>query len=238
MPDWSAQRRFPRYTIRLPVLYTTSTPCLEEAAVGWTLDLSEGGACLELDERLKPQTPLHLRLQTDRGSIELQARAVWSGEPTLPGGIFHGVAFTWIAPDHLHTLRDLLGSVHPEPLDGVRMGLDVAVTCCCTGLGVPLIQGRTGDISRDGLLLLLPEGVSPGTPLEVTLHTPPEPLTIRGKIVWVEPPEMWTPGEPVAHGFRFGWLGGSAALAVALLLQRLMKTPRRSSAPAGTPPSR
>jgi hypothetical protein len=25
---------------------------------------------------------------------------------------------------------------------------------------------------------------------------------VEGKIVWVEPPEIWTPGQPIAHGFE------------------------------------
>jgi hypothetical protein len=56
--------------------------------------------------------------------------------------------------------------------------------------------------------------VSP-VPLEVTLHTP-RAVDDPGKDRVGRAARDVDPGEPVAHGFRFGWLGGSAALAVAL----------------------
>jgi hypothetical protein len=44
---------------------------------------------------------------------------------------------------------------------------------------------------------------SPGTSLEVSLHTPHGRLTAEGMIVRVEPLEAQTPGEPIRHGFHF-----------------------------------
>ncbi|MEK6716642.1 MAG: hypothetical protein AAB253_06100 [candidate division NC10 bacterium] len=65
MPQCSVQRRFIRYTIVLPILHTMNGSAPARSGVGWTCNLSEGGACLELAERLKPSTPLSLLLRTD-----------------------------------------------------------------------------------------------------------------------------------------------------------------------------
>lgn len=65
MSDWAALRRFPRYPIQLPVLYKLKGPALQ-TGVGWTRNLSEGGAWLELAERLPPP-----------GSGAVSGRAPW-----------------------------------------------------------------------------------------------------------------------------------------------------------------
>jgi hypothetical protein len=67
-------------------------------------------------------------------------------------------------------------------------------------------------------LLRLPEEMPVGSKLEVMLHTPPEPLTVSGEIVWVDPPEQRVPGELVNHGFRFTSLGSSLSVALGFLL--------------------
>lgn len=43
MTDGTAQRRFPRYTIVLPVLYTLDASESAVPEVGWTSNVSEGG---------------------------------------------------------------------------------------------------------------------------------------------------------------------------------------------------
>ena len=70
MPTPSEQRRFPRYPIQLPLLHMAIAPAQSIMGAGWTRSLSEGGATVELAERLRPQTALRVRLQTDRGAIE------------------------------------------------------------------------------------------------------------------------------------------------------------------------
>jgi hypothetical protein len=202
MPEWARQRRFPRYMVNLSLLYEVAPPADTGVGVGWTLELSEGGACIELAERLPPPTPLRLHLQGEGGVIDVEGRVVWAGEPDLPGGICHGVAFTQIAPDRLPALRTLLHCPGPERRGGLRLHLDLAVTYRRTGPASAPLLGRTGDVSRGGLLLHLPEVLTPGTALAVTLHTPTEPLTMEGRIVWVEPPGVRTPGHLIAHGFH------------------------------------
>jgi len=82
----------------------------------------------------------------------------------------------------------------------------------------PPRQGRTGDISRAGLLLRLPEALPSDTDLEVTLQTSQGPLTAEGTIVWVEKEEARTPGGLIRHGFRFTNIGWSSELALGHLL--------------------
>jgi hypothetical protein len=64
----------------------------------------------------------------------------------------------------------------------------------------------------------LPKALPPGTPLEVTLHTVEEQLTVQGTIVWVEPPERRNPGGSIRHGLRFTALDQSFCQALGLLL--------------------
>ena len=220
MPEWSVQRRFSRFPIVLPVLHRPKGHGAARTGVGWTRDVSGGGACVQLAEQLSPQVPLNLRLQTDRGALELEGEVAWVGDPPKAGGgILHGVAFTHIAPDQLQTLRELIiskGKVRNA--GGVRLPLEVSITCHRKGQAGTPFQGRTGNMSKGGLLLFLPQSYPPGTALEVTLHSPAGPLTAEGVVVWNKPSAGRTLGEPTPHGFRFTALGWSRALALGLLL--------------------
>jgi hypothetical protein len=219
VPEWSVQRRFARYLIQLPLLHRTKAPTPDGTGVGWTRNLSGGGACVELAQRIRLRMPLGLVLRTDRGRIELEAQAVWAGEPgRWGGGILHGMAFTHLLPDQLRALRDLIGSKGQVRNAGVRVPLEISVTCTPTGRRGSSFRGLTGDISHGGLLLLLPEVVSPGSTLNVTLHTPNGPLTVEGAVAWVEAPGGRAAGPPFRHGFRFTSLRWSASLSLGLFL--------------------
>jgi hypothetical protein len=65
---------------------------------------------------------------------------------------------------------------------------------------------------------LLPQVLSPGTQLEVTLHTPPGPLDVIGTIVWADPRGSHTAGKLMKHGLRYTTLPWSTALALARFL--------------------
>jgi hypothetical protein len=227
MSDWPIQRRFPRYPIEVPFHLTTTAPGSPGGGVGWTRDLSEGGACVELNERLPVPSPLHIHLQTDRGAIEIEAQVVWEaqapdgraqGSAQATGRALYGVAFTHLAPDQLQTLRALLRSKGQAQRAGVRLPVDVPVTCQPKAPVGSSLQGRTGNVSRGGLLLRLSQAVPPGTELELTLHPPHGQVKAEGEVVWVEPPEKRAPGESVRHGVRFTALGWSKSLSMALLL--------------------
>lgn len=219
MSDQSERRHFRRYPIQLPVLHRRKGPAPAQPGVGWTQNLSEGGACMELAEPLQSRLPLLVHLRTERGIIEAEAGVAWAEKPPLAtGGILHGVAFTQLAPDPLQALGDLIltkGLVRPA---GVRLPFEVPVTYQLRGEAGPPFHGWTHDISRGGLLLRLPKVLPLGTLLEVTLHTPTGPLTTEGAVTWVAPLEGRTPGGPIRHGVRFTALDWPTALSLGLLL--------------------
>ena len=227
MPEWTAKREHPRYPVQVPVRHKPTASLPAQAGGGWTRNLSEGGACVQLDERLPAPSPLHLRLQTDWGAIDVEAQVVWEVREgkggTAEGGpgegdVLHGVAFTHLAPEKLWILRNLLHSQNHERRASVRLPVDLPVTCQPKGSEAPPLQGRTGDMSRGGLLLCFSQALPPGTPLEVTLHPSTGPITAEGEVVWVEPEEDRVQGKPIRHGLRFTALGWARALSIALLL--------------------
>jgi len=224
MRDPSERRQFRRYPVQLPLVHKSKNPGPIASGVGWTRDLSEGGACVELDRRLSAPAPLQVRLQTDRGAIDLEVQVVWELETREgdagpgKGGVLHGVAFSRLAPEQLQALRDLIQSQRQERRAAVRLPLDLAVTCRPKDPAGAPVQGRTQDMSRGGLLLRLSQDVPPGTLLELTLHPAGGPVTVGGEVVWVDPPEKRTPGEPIRHGLQFTALGVSAMMSLGLLL--------------------
>jgi Tfp pilus assembly protein PilZ len=142
---------------------------------------------VELAERIQPQMLLRVLLRTDRSGINVEGRVVWSGGAgQAGGGIVHGVAFTQVAPDQAAALRDLIRSKAEVRNAGVRLPMELTVTCQPKDQAGGPFQGTTGDISRGGLLLRLPQVFPPGSELDITLHTPSGPLTVEGTVVWVE----------------------------------------------------
>lgn len=219
MADGKARRIFPRYLIQLPLLHKAFAPASVRAGVGWTRNLSEGGACVELAERLPPQTSLHVILRTDGGAIELEAEVAWADKPSPSGGgVLHGLTFLRVLPDQLQALRTLILSKAQEQPAGVRLPIELPVTCRRKGQEEPPLQGMTGDISRGGLLLLVPEVLPPGSALHIILHTPKGPLAAEGEVVWVEPPGDRAVEPPFRHGLRFTSLGWSTSLSLGLFL--------------------
>lgn len=108
MQEWSATRRFPRYELRFPVFYKLKSQPLAPHKLGRTRNLSEGGACLELPERLAPATLLAVILRTAQENIQAEAEVIWVRDSLpRPGGV-HGVSFTQLHPEHHQALRGLL----------------------------------------------------------------------------------------------------------------------------------
>ncbi len=222
MSEWPEPRCFSRYSIQLPVLHDAVSPRSTGSRAGWTRDLSEGGACLELDERLPVPSLLHIRLQTERGAIEVAAQVVWEAgaqeHGEREGGILHGVAFTHLSQDQLQALRELFLSHGQDRRAGVRLPLDFPVTYQPEDPTAAPLQGRAGDVSRGGLLLRLSHVLPLGTALKLTLDRPNGQITAEGEIVWVESPASRTAGQPIRHGLRFTALGWSRSLSLALLM--------------------
>jgi c-di-GMP-binding flagellar brake protein YcgR len=219
MPGTLAQRRFARFHIQLPLLLKPRAPAPIKVWVGWSRDLSEGGACVELPEGLPPPTPLGVRLQTDRGVIDVEAQVIWAGAPDhAGGGIPHGLAFTHVGTTQLRALRNLIHAKGEVRLAGVRLPLEVPVTCQRKGQAGPPLHGRTGNLGRGGVLLYLPQALPPGTALEVTLHTASGPLTAEGAVVWGAQSEGQPPGEFFRHGLRFTAVSWTTTLSLGLML--------------------
>ncbi|MEK7204330.1 MAG: PilZ domain-containing protein [candidate division NC10 bacterium] len=217
MEDFATQRRSPRYRMSLPVLYR-SLPEGVRVGAGWTQDLSEGGSCVQLDERVWPGTSLNFRLQTERGFIELTARVAWSGETHPEGGTLHGVTFVQVPAVQRQALQGLLHSKQEARETGVRLPLVLSVSCRPKGQPGPPLYGRTGDISRGGLSLRLLHAFPPGMALEITIHAPKGPIPAEGMITWVAPPETRRPGELIQHGLRFTTLDWSTPLSLGLVV--------------------
>ena len=220
MAEFVMQRRFPRFPLKLPVLYKVLEPAPGKPGVGWTRDLSEGGACLELAERLEQSTVLSVLFRSDLGGLELTAKVAWIGKQG-PGqeGIAHGVAFEKVGPNQQEALRQLLAE-HKVQLrhEGVRVPLEVSIRCQVKGGTGQIVEGRTGDISRSGMLLHLPVAVPSPTVLKVSIPTARGTVEAEGEIAWVEPPEARIPGESIRHGFRFTEISWPNQLTLGLLL--------------------
>jgi hypothetical protein len=230
MPDWWPQRRFIRQSIALPLLHRPKDATLARVGAGWTCDLSPAGACIEVAERFAPQLSLCMRLQTARGPIEGVARVIWAADPPpREGGICHGIAFTDLVPDQLHVLRELLLSLKPWWHAGGRLPVNLPVTCRLQRPPRIPLKGKTGNLSRRGVLLHLPRALPPLTNLEITLRRTTETLALMGLVVWVEQREMRRPGGLIAHGLRFSSLDWNTSLALARLLAEPEEHPHRSS---------
>ncbi len=241
----SPPRRFPRYPFQLPFLYRVHpvqahTP--PRVGVGWTRQLSEGGAGVELGEPLAPGGSLTLQVQTAQGSRELQAQVVWTEKPLeAGGGTLHGLVFTAADAKLLHALRDLFQVLNVfQGLSGTpRAGLRLPIATPAIWQAMyppgPLLQGRTGNISREGLLLLLAEVVAPGMVLAVTLESPHGPISLEGVVVWREAAARAAVAEFVRHGVQLTTRDWATALALGHLVVEIANAPVPPRKPGGRP---
>lgn len=236
MPNSSVQRRYPRHPLVLSILYKSKEPAPAKVGVGWTRDVSDGGACLELAEPLPFATPLSVILQTDQGSLGVEGKVVWVGGPVAGGGgVLHGVAFRDATPEQLRALWALIARKGQARQAAVRVPVKLAVLCRPKGDAGPPLQGETGDVSREGLSVYLPQLLPAATPIEITLPTRRDPLTLEARVVWVESPEARTPGQPIRHGLRFTNLSWAHELTLGLLLAEVPAeaAPKKGGRPPG-----
>ncbi len=220
-PPGPAERPSPhsRYLMRLPVVFRTVGTGAERTGVGWTCDLSESGMSVELDERLRPDTRLTLRLHTDRGPLELPARVRWVGRPGgLDGGVLHGVGFGELPREERQALHNLLLPLSMVPHADVRLPRTIALTCQCKEQPGTLLPGETGNLSRAGMLVYLPRALAPGTFVLLSLPTARGAIRVDGTITWVGLPETRPAGQRIPHGVRFNFLRWAESLLLGLLL--------------------
>jgi hypothetical protein len=220
MSDGPMERRFPRYAIQVPLLHKDGTHPRPPVGIAWTRNLSEGGACVEFATPLQPELPLVLRLQTERGAILASGNVVWVGGSGQAGrSVPHGVAFTPLASDQQRALHKLITWGRVQGRADIRLSFEVSTTCQFAGAPPqPPIEGLTGNISRGGLLLLLPQVLPSGTVLELLLQTVRGPLAAQGKIAWVESPAGQFLGPPFRHGLRFTAIAWPTLLNLGMLL--------------------
>jgi PilZ domain-containing protein len=206
MVNRSRLHHSPRYQIVLALAYTTTSEGAQipEAGSGWTRNLSETGACLELPEALAPGTPLSLVLRTEGDRLTLAARVGWVAHPSLPEGrTLHGIIFPQLTPDQRQGLQALLRREGDWEARVNRIPAALSAQCRIIGApGTPL-SGWTGDLSQEGCSLLLPDRLPVGTRVEVTLVAPRGDFTAEALVVWAEALERGRPGHLTRHGVRF-----------------------------------
>jgi hypothetical protein len=172
-----------------------------------------------LAERFDVDALLRVRIQTDRGPIETEAKVVWIGASTPAGAEnYYGLTFTHIAPQHLQVLRDMILPLSMVAHAGMRLAMNLAVTCRRKNAGGPPLKGQTAEMSRGGMLLRLPRPIDPGAVVELTIQSSNGPFALEGAIVWIQPPEEREPGELIDHGVRFTSSTWSVSLALGFLL--------------------
>lgn len=219
MTQQRARAQSSRYPIQLPLLYWRKSGARTRVGAGWTRELGEGGFTAELADRFEVQTLLRVRIQTDQGPIETEAKIVWIGASTPAGAEnYYGLTFTYIAPDHLQALRDLILPLSMVSHAGMRLAMSLPVTCRPKTAGGPPLKGHTGEMSRGGMLLRLPRAIDPGTVLDLTLHSNNGPLALEGTVVWNQASEDHAPADTIDHGVRFTSSTWSVSLALGFLL--------------------
>jgi hypothetical protein len=196
----------PRYQIILPVSYDATpdgAPAPREGS-GWTRNLSDTGACLELNETVPVGTALRLTLRDEGGAVALEARVIWVGHPRVPaGGILHGVNFGDLTLHQRLVLPALCRRHTGLRVQATRIPAALPAMCRPLGAAGPPLRGWTGDLGREGCLLLLPEQLAVGTLIAVTLTTPRGDVTAEATVVWGEPAVQAVLRQLTRHGVRF-----------------------------------
>ena len=218
MPGTENRRKHLRHPLVLSIVYQRADSGETERGVGWTRNLSEGGACLELPDPLPEATPLRVALQTDQGSLWMDAEVIWAGRAEEAAeGVPHGIAFVQVTAEQAQALGALVDRLGQLKDVAVRVPLRRAVACQLAGTPEPPLRGLTGDVSRRGLSVSLPQRLPEASDVEVTLPTPEGQITVRAKVTWVDAKEG-NPGERVRHGLEFTRLEWTDELTLGLLL--------------------
>lgn len=152
---------------------------------GWTEDLGERGACLKLPCALHLGWRLGLVIFAEPEVVEAEAVVVWVRAGGQRSFYYHGVEFLHLTPAYYGSLLKAL----PEKKSlqrriAQRFPLALPVSCRVGRGDAALLEGRTGNISRSGAMIFLPQRIPPRTRIELTLYAP-QPDRIRGRVRWV-----------------------------------------------------
>ena len=118
MTDPKERRRFVRLENSLPLMYWISPATVPQATL--TRNLSGGGICLYVTERLLPGTNLEVQftLPGQQGPMTFTAEVVWCDQPApdAPSGqVMAGIRFTQITPhDRDRIIRYCMQRVPPR----------------------------------------------------------------------------------------------------------------------------
>lgn len=227
--QWSPQRRHARYALTLTAIYRVHAPsgeALPHPRPGETADVSEGGACLLLPERLAPTTPLDLMLRGEVAHYVFRATVVWAGEGAAP--IAHGVRLEALAhPDQLAWERLLFEQQQRGSERAGRLVVDLPAHCLVGGTATPL-PGDVQNLGAGGLMIRLPELLPVGAEVTVTIRSPLQALTLPGRVAWAQA----RPGERPAHGVAFSDpAAGREALHQVVLAEFLLRMGHPEPAP-------
>lgn len=193
------RRRFPRYAIQVPLLYRRLDQ--EEpasAGIGWTQDLSEGGACLELQTQLPVGSRLGLVIFANPETIEAETRVVWV-RGVDQETFHHGVEFLHLTPAHFQSLLKALPQEKSFREQAIRLPITLPVYC--QAADTPPLEGWTGDISRTGVMVFLPQELPCNTKVEITLQAAQGQLRLPGEVRWVD--ALKDGFGPIRHGIEF-----------------------------------
>jgi hypothetical protein len=161
-------------------------------------------------------------LRTDQGGFLVDGQVVWSGESATPEVVLHGVKFTEVTLEQHRALQDLIARKGELLPVAVRVPVKLTVLCRRKGDAGPAIPGRTGNVSRGGLLLRIPQVLPPGTILDIILQASGEALRLQGSVVWVESQTPQVPGEPIRHGLQFTQISQTTTMTLARILAQAL----------------
>ena len=151
---------------------------------GWTEDLGERGACLKLPCALHLGWRLGLVIFTEPEVVEAEAVVVWVRAGGQRSFYYHGVEFLHLTPAYYESLVKALPQKKSlQRRVAQRFPLALPVSCRVGRGESALLEGRTGNISRKGAMVFLPQRIPPRTRIELTLYAP-QPDHIRGRVRW------------------------------------------------------
>jgi hypothetical protein len=184
-----------------------------------TANVSEGGACLLLPERISPGAALDVMVRGEAAVYMFRATVVWAGAGGL-SAIPHGVRLEALSPQNQLAWGRLLFEERQRGSERAgRIAVDLPAYCLVEGKGTPL-PGDVQNLGVGGLLIRLPELLSAGTGVTVTIRSPLRALELPGRIAWGQA----RPGEQPAHGVAFTDPGaGREALHEVVLAEFLLR---------------
>ncbi|MFQ5882513.1 MAG: PilZ domain-containing protein [Candidatus Methylomirabilales bacterium] len=198
------RQSFLRYAIQAPVLYKRldrEEP--SQTGIGWTEELGERGACLKLQTVLLAECRLGLVIFAEPEVVEAEARVLW----VRPGGqrnlYYHGVEFLHLLPAYYQSLLKALPSEKSLQQQAFRrFVITLPLFCQIVRANTPPLEGKTGNISRGGVMISLPQQVPPRSKVKVALQAP-QTEPIRGKVRWVG--DSRDDSGLIRHGIEFLW---------------------------------